>query len=175
MMPMKIVQLSRPPTPLVHLCPKLVHPLDLGRPILNVPHSPNDNQSIKRNHNPRMTIICYQVLPSSRLSFSVSTQWFYLAFSLTSFHLAEFSLSAFSWLYTLMWAVVHKYHEMSFIYNYSLFLVLILHSASFICTAWKRKQTMEQQIHCSCERTNLNKNKTKSCQIQIDHTFYCSI
>ena len=42
-------------------------------------------------------------------------------FSLTSFHLAEPSLSAFSWLYTLVCAVVQKYHEMSFIYNYSHF------------------------------------------------------
>ena len=42
-------------------------------------------------------------------------------FPLTSFHLAEASLSAFSWLYTLVCAVVQKYHEMSFIYNYSHF------------------------------------------------------
>ena len=42
-------------------------------------------------------------------------------FPLTSFHLAEASLSAFSWLYTLECAVVQKHHEMSFIYNYSHF------------------------------------------------------
>ena len=30
---MKIVQFSRPPTPLVHLHPKLFHPLDVGSPI----------------------------------------------------------------------------------------------------------------------------------------------
>ena len=30
---MKILQLSRPPTPLVHHRPKFFHPLDLGRPI----------------------------------------------------------------------------------------------------------------------------------------------
>ena len=40
-------------------------------------------------------------------------------FPLTSFHLAEASLRAFSWLYTLVCAVVQKYQEMSFIYNYS--------------------------------------------------------
>ena len=40
---------------------------------------------------------------------------------LTSFHLAEASLSVFSWLYTHECAVVQKYHEMSFIYNYSHF------------------------------------------------------
>ena len=38
----------------------------------NLPSS-NDSQSIKRKHNRRMTIVCYQVFPSGRLSFSVST------------------------------------------------------------------------------------------------------
>ena len=72
---MKIVQFSRPPPPLVHLRPKFFHPLDVGRPISNEtpPVSPNENQSIKRKHNTRMTIICYQVLPLVRLSFTVST------------------------------------------------------------------------------------------------------
>ena len=32
---MKIVQISRPSTPLLHLRPKFLHPFDLGRPILN--------------------------------------------------------------------------------------------------------------------------------------------
>ena len=40
-------------------------------------------------------------------------------FPLTSFHLAEASLYAFSWLYSLQCAVVQKYHEMPFIYSYS--------------------------------------------------------
>ena len=31
----KLVQFSRPPTPLVHLRPKFFHPLELGRPISN--------------------------------------------------------------------------------------------------------------------------------------------
>ena len=35
MTPMKIVQFSRPPTPLVQLRPKFFHSLDLGRPISN--------------------------------------------------------------------------------------------------------------------------------------------
>ena len=42
-------------------------------------------------------------------------------FSLTSFHLAEASLSAFSWIYILVCAVVQKYHKLSFIYNYAHF------------------------------------------------------
>ena len=42
-------------------------------------------------------------------------------FPLTFFHLAEASLSGFSWLYTLVCLVVQKHHEISFIYNYSNF------------------------------------------------------
>ena len=42
-------------------------------------------------------------------------------FPLNSFHLFEASLSAFSWLYTLVCVVVQKYPEMSFIDNYSHF------------------------------------------------------
>ena len=47
------------------------------------------------------------------------------------------------------------------------FLVLILQSTCFICTTWKRRQTMENEW-------NKNKSKTKSRHIQINHTFYCS-
>ena len=43
---MKIVQFSRPPTPLVQLRPKFVHPLDLGRPISNKPSPPAPLQMI---------------------------------------------------------------------------------------------------------------------------------
>ena len=70
---MKIVQYSRPLAPFVHLSPKFFHPLDLGRPISNEPPSPNNNQSIKRKQNSKLTIICYQVLPLGWLSISVST------------------------------------------------------------------------------------------------------
>ena len=73
---MKIVQFSRPPPPLSSFVQNSSTPLDLGRPISNEPpspYSPNDNQSIKRKHNLRMSIICYQVFSSGRLSFLVST------------------------------------------------------------------------------------------------------
>ena len=40
-------------------------------------------------------------------------------FPLTSFHLTEALLSAFSWPYTLVVAAVQKYREMTFVYNYS--------------------------------------------------------
>ena len=57
-------------------------------------------------------------------------------FPLTSFYLAEASICFFFffWLYTLVCSVVQKYHEMSFIYNYSHFLVFILESTCFFCT-----------------------------------------
>ena len=65
------------------------------------PSSPNDNQSIKRKHNPRMTIMCYQVLLSSAFVFSINLL-ISSGFPLTSFQLAEASLCAFFfWLYTL--------------------------------------------------------------------------
>ena len=43
-----------------------------------------------------------------------------------------------------------------------MFLVLILHSTFFICTTWKRKQTLEQQPHRACERT---KSKQKQNEV----------
>ena len=90
---MKIVQFSRPPTPLSQLRPKFFHPLDLGRPISNEPPppSPNDNQSVKRKHNPRMSIICYQVLFRSAFVFSINSL-ILSGIPLISFHLAEANL-----------------------------------------------------------------------------------
>ena len=77
------------PTHLAQLCPKIFHNLHLVRQISNElpppPSSPNDNLSIKRKHNPRMTIIYYQVFPSGRLSFSLILS----GFTLTFFHLAK--------------------------------------------------------------------------------------
>ena len=82
---------------------------------------------------------------------------------------AEASLPAFSWLYIIVCAVVQKCQK-------RLFLVLILQSTCFICITWNCKQTMKQQLQCTCEwtKSNKNKNKNKSHHIQIDHAFYCS-
>ena len=68
---MKILQFSRPPTLLAQLRPKIFHSRDLGRLISKELSflSPNYNQSIIRKHNPRMTIISYQVFPSDRFRF----------------------------------------------------------------------------------------------------------
>ena len=56
--------------------------------------------------------------PSFRSAFVFSVNSLICSgFSLTSFHLAEASLSAFLWLYTLVCAIVRKYHEIYFIYQ----------------------------------------------------------
>ena len=65
------------------------------------------------------------------------------------------SLSA-SWLYTLVCAVVHKYHEMFFLFIIIHNLLLVLQLTCFISTTWKRKQTMEKQPHRACERMKSN-------------------
>ena len=88
--------------------------------------SPTNNQLIKRTHNPENVIqrFDYRMLSgySFRSAFVFSINSLILpGFPFTSFHLTEASLSAFSWLYILERAVVQKYHEMSFIYNYSHF------------------------------------------------------
>ena len=70
---MKIVQFSRPPTSLVQLRPKFFHLLDFGRPISKEFPSPNHKQSINRQHNLRVNIICYQIFPLGWFSFPVST------------------------------------------------------------------------------------------------------
>ena len=95
MMCMNIVEFSRPLIPLAHLGPIFFHHLDLRRPISNKPpsSSPNDNQSIKRKPNPRITI---SVIRSFRSVFVFSINSLTLSgFPLTSFHLAEVTLSAF--------------------------------------------------------------------------------
>ena len=95
MTPMKIVQFSRPPpTPVVHLHSKFFHSLTLDVHFqTNLPSLQMITNQFKEN------IIqgCYQVLPSGRLSFTVSTH------------------------NILACAVVQKYHDMSFIYIIHIF------------------------------------------------------
>ena len=122
MMSMKIVQFPKPLPPLSIYVQNSSTPLTLdvqfqtNTPPPTTISSPNDNQSIKRKHNPRMTIIC------SRSAFVFSINSLILSgFPVTSFYLAEASLFSLSWFYTLVCAVVQKYHQMSFIYSYSHF------------------------------------------------------
>ena len=58
-LPWKLANFKTPHL-LVYLRPNTFHPLDLERPISNELPFPNDNQSFKRKHDPRMSIICYQ-------------------------------------------------------------------------------------------------------------------
>ena len=122
---MKIIQFSRhPPAPLSIYLQNYITPLSLDVHVRTKPPPPpssNDNQSVKRKHNPRTTFICHQVLLSGRLSFFSLCSLILHGFPLTSFHLLEASLSAFSWSYALVCAVVQKYHKLSFIYNCSHF------------------------------------------------------
>ena len=86
MMPQKTDQFSRPHTALVHLCPQFLYPLDLEHPISIKTPSPNDNQSIKRQHNPRMTIICFQDISSGCFFlFSINSKLVWLSFDFFSF------------------------------------------------------------------------------------------
>ena len=99
-----------------------------------------------------------------------------LGFLLTSFHLAEASLLfSFSWFSTLVYTVIQKYHEMSFIYAYTHFSthfainLFYLQELENVNKPWNNNRT-EHVI-----KRNKSKNKTKSRHIQIDHAFYCSI
>ena len=84
--------------------------------------------------------------PSFRLAFVFSINSYILpGFPLTFFYLAEASISAFSWLYTLVCAGVQKYHEIV-LFTVIQFLALILQSTFLISRTWKRKQTIKQQL-----------------------------
>ena len=95
-------------------------------------------------------------------------------FSLTSIHLAEASFSAFSWLYTLVCAIVRKYHEMSFIYNHSHFRNSFCNQPVLL-TLPENVNKLWNNCRVHVNERNQNKNKTKSRQIQTDNAFYCSI
>ena len=121
-----------------------------------------------------MTIICYQVLPSGR--FSVFINILILpGFPLTSFHLAEASLSAFWWLYTLVCAIVQKYYEISFICNYSPFWYSFCNQPVLFAQLRNVNKLWNNNRTVQLNKRNQNKIKTKLRHIQIDDAFYCSI
>ena len=73
---MKTGKFSRPPNPLSSRVQNSSTHLTLNVQFQTTPPpkpSPNYNQSVKRKHNPRMNIACYQVFPSGRFLLSVST------------------------------------------------------------------------------------------------------
>ena len=158
----KIVQFLRPPTSLVHLRPKLFHLLDLGRPISNEP-SPlsNDNQSIKRLYVINYVINYILSVPFFRLAFVSSINSLILpGFPLTSFHLAEASLSTFSWIILLCVQLSKN------ITKCILFIIIHIFSTYFAINLFYlhnlKTWTMEQQLHRAWERT---KSKQKQNQV----------
>ena len=89
--------------------------------------------------------------PSFRLAFVFSINSHILpGFPLTFFDLAEASISAFSWLYTLVCAGVQKFTK-CVLFTFIQFLALILQSTFLISRTWKRKQTIKQQPHRAWE------------------------
>ena len=177
----KYVQfLKRPFNPLVHLRPKFFNSLDLEPPISNEPPSPNDNQSFKRKHNPRMTIVCYQVLPPGRLTFSVSCLAFlWLLFSI----LFSVSCLAFLWLShyllfcNIIFFCVHLPKNTTKCLFFIIIHIVITHFAINLFFAQLESVNKLWNNNCTVNvnEQNQNKNKTKSCYIQIDHVFYCLI
>ena len=111
----KIVQFSRPPTPCRSTSKILPFCWLSTSNFKQNPHLQMITNQLKEN------IIqgCLLYVSRSFLQFDFLNSLILLGFPLTSFHLAEASRSIFSWLYTLMCEVLQKYHEMSFIYNYS--------------------------------------------------------
>ena len=116
-----------------------------------------------------MTIICQPVLPQYQLINLVCFSFEFL------FHLAEVSLSAFSRLFTLVCAVIQKYHEMSFIYNYSHFQYSFCIQPVLFAQLENLNKLWNNNCTVHVNERNQNKNKTKLCHIQIDHAYYCSI
>ena len=73
---MKISWFSRHSTPLSSYVQNSSTPLTLDVQLQTNPlllSSPNYRQTIKRKQNLRMIVVCYQVFPSGRFLFSVST------------------------------------------------------------------------------------------------------
>ena len=118
------------------------------------PPSPNDNQSIKGKQNPRIVIIWYHFF---RLAFVFSI----ISLNLPGFQLTSSPLSPFSWIYTLIYAVVQNITKCLF-YNYSHFNthfatnLFYLHSLKTETRLWKNNRTVQ------VNKRNKNKNRTNT-------------
>ena len=108
-----------------------------------------------------MTVICYQIL---QVGFRFQYQLINLVW--LSFDFFSFSWSLTICFFVALYSCVCSCPKISWNVFYlwlSTFLVLILQSTCFICTIWKRKQTMEQELHRACEQT---KSKQKQNQVK---------
>ena len=118
--------------------------------------TPNDNQSVKWEHNSNMLLGCFFRLACV---FSINSLIF-SDFPLTSFHLAEGSPSAW---YSCVCSCP-KISRNFFHLQLFTFLVLILQSNCFIYKSWKRKL---RNNNCTVHVNKRNQNK----QSQLTHGF----
>ena len=157
----KYCPVFRSPTPLVHLHLKFFHPLDFGRSILNKSLLQIITKSIKRKHNLRMTIKCYQVL------FQVG---FRFQFQLINLVWLSFDFFSFSWSLTICFFVAlyscvcscPKYHKMSFIYIIHIFSTLFTINLFYSCnleTNVSKIWNINRTVYVN--EQNQNKSKTK--------------
>ena len=169
--PWKLSNFQDPPLPLSIYVQNSSNPLTLDVQFQTNTPSLDDNHQLKENK------ILGWLLYAIRSAFVFSINSLILSgFPLTCFHSAEVLLSAFSWLYTPSWlyAVDQKHHEMSFI-TIHFFSTYFSINMFFYWTTWKRKQTMEEQMHRVCERTNKIKPETKPGHVTLKLTTRCSI
>ena len=159
MFPLAVMQIH-PPPPLVHLRPKFSHPSDLGCP------NSEETPSPKENINERWH---YYMLsgPIFRSAFVFTINSLALSgFPLTSYHLAEAWLSAFSWLWTLvlqlsenitkclLFIIIHI-----FSIHFAMNLVLFIHLEN-VNKLWNNNRT----VHVN--KRNQNKPKLGICVSQ---------
>ena len=116
---MKIAQFSGRSTTFAHLRPTFFHLFDLGPPVSNELPLQMINNQLKENIIQRWILYVIRSYLQVGLFFFSINSLILSGFPLTSFHLTEALLSAFSWPYTLVVAAVQKYREMTFVYNYS--------------------------------------------------------
>ena len=108
---------------------------------------PNDNQSIKRKYNPRITIIIHW-----------GQSW------------AEASLSTLFWNYILVCAVVQKYRN---IFSFKNIFFCTHFAINLFCFHNFKTKTSYGTTTAPCMWKNKIIQK-KSRQVQIDHALYCS-
>ena len=104
--------------------------------------------------------------PSFRSAFVFSINSLILSdFLLISFQLAEASLSAVSWFYTVACVVVQKYHEMFFIYSYSPFWFSVCNKPVLFAQLENVNKLWNNNRTVHVNERNQNKNNTELRQI----------
>ena len=158
----KLSNFQDPPSPLSIYVQIFFTPLTLDVQFQMKHHSPNDNQSIKKNIIQEWLL--YVIRPFFQTGFRFQYQLINLVWlSFDFFHLAEASL-----LYLLLRGFIFLRVQLSEnIKKCLLFIVIPIFSTHFainlsFCTTWKSKQTTEQLRYRAYKRT---KSKQKQNQV----------